>query len=91
MERFKEVLGVLGTLVWRGFGVFLFIIGGAAGSGALFTGDPFIGILIAWSTLMIGIVGAIGYAIATTGKASKKTVHDATNDAVQKYQEEKGK
>jgi hypothetical protein len=91
VERFKEVLGVLGTLVWRGFGVFLFIIGGAAGSGALFTGDPFIGILIAWSTLMIGIVGAIGYAIATTGKASKKTVHDATNDAVQKYQEEKGK
>lgn len=91
MERFKEVLGVLGTLVWRGFGVFLFIIGGAAGSGALFTGDPFIGILIAWSTLMIGIVGAVGYAIATTGKASKKTVHDATNDAVQKYQEEKGK
>jgi hypothetical protein len=91
VERFKEVLGVLGTLVWRGFGVFLFIIGGAAGSGALFTGDPFIGILIAWSTLMIGIVGAVGYAIATTGKASKKTVHDATNDAVQKYQEEKGK
>jgi hypothetical protein len=90
-ERFSEILGVLGTLAWRGFGVFLFIVGGAAGSGALFTGDPFIGILIAWSTLMIGIVGAVGYAIATTGKASKKTVHDAANDAVKKYQEEKSK
>lgn len=86
-ERFFEVLGVLGTLTWRGFGVFLFIIGGAAGSGAVITGDPFTGILIAWTTLMVGIVGAIGYAIATTGRASKETVHQATNDAIRKYQE----
>lgn len=88
-ERFSAILEVLGTLVWRGFGIFLFIIGGAAGSGALFTGDPFMGILIAWSTLMIGIVGAIGYAIATTGAASKATVESAANDAVRKFEEDK--
>lgn len=86
--RFSEIIGVVGTLAWRGFGVLLFIIGGAAGTGALVTGDPFTGILIAWGTLMLGIVGAIGYAIATTGKASKETVHDAANDAVKKYQEQ---
>jgi hypothetical protein len=86
--RFSEVIGVVGSLVWRGFGVLLFIIGGAAGTGALVTGDPFTGIIIAWGTLMLGIVGAIGYAIATTGRASKETVHDAANDAVKKYQEQ---
>lgn len=90
-ERFKAVLDVLGTLAWRGFGIFLFIIGGAAGSGALFTGDPFIGILIAWSTLMVGIVGAVGYAIAVTGSVSSEDVAKAAQDAVQKYQEEKDK
>jgi hypothetical protein len=90
-ERFKAVLDVLATLAWRGFGIFLFIIGGAAGSGALFTGDPFIGILIAWSTLMVGIVGAVGYAIAVTGSVSSEDVAKAAQDAVQKYQEEKDK
>lgn len=87
-ERIEQVLGVLGTLVWRGFGVFLFIIGGAAGSGAVITGDPFTGILIAWTTLMVGIVGAIGYAIAVTGSVSSEDVAKATQDAVQKFQEE---
>lgn len=87
-ERLQEVLGVLGTLVWRGFGVFLFIIGGAAGSGAVITGDPLTGILIAWTTLMVGIVGAIGYAIAVTGRVSKEDVALATQDAVQKFQEQ---
>ena len=56
-ERLNQIFAVFGTLVWRGFGVFLFIIGGAAGSGAVITGDPFTGILIAWTTLMVGIVG----------------------------------
>lgn len=88
-ERFKAVLAVLGTLAWRGFGILLFIIGGAAGSGALFTGNPFIGILIAWSTLMVGIVGAVGYAIAVTGSVSAEDVSKAAQDAVQKYEEEK--
>lgn len=90
MERIKKIFSVVGTLAWRGFGVFLFIIGGAAGSGALITGDPFTGILIAWSTLMLGIVGAIGYAIATTGEASEDTVHNATNDAIRKFEEKNG-
>ena len=87
-ERIEQVLAVLGTLVWRGFGVFLFIIGGAAGSGAVITGDPFTGILIAWTTLMVGIVGAIGYAIAVTGAVSSEDVAKATQDAVQKFQDE---
>jgi hypothetical protein len=43
--------------------------------------------VIAWGTLMIGVIGAIGYAIATTGKASSLTVEDAVKDAVQKAQE----
>jgi hypothetical protein len=90
-ERITEVFAVLGTLVWRGFGVFLFIIGGAAGSGAVITGDPFTGILIAWTTLMVGIVGAVGYAIAVTGSVSSDDVAKATQDAVQKFQEEKDK
>jgi hypothetical protein len=90
-DRIKEVFSVVGTLVWRGFGVFLFIIGGAAGSGAVITGDPFTGILIAWTTLMVGIVGAIGYAIAVTGSVSSEDVANATKDAVQKFQEEQDK
>ena len=90
-ERISAVFSVLGTLVWRGFGVFLFIIGGAAGSGAVITGDPFTGILIAWTTLMVGIVGAIGYAIAVTGSVSSEDVAKATQDAVQKFQDEQDK
>jgi len=90
-ERVKAVAGVLATLAWRGFGILLFVVGGAAGSGAIFTGDPFVGILIAWSTMMIGVVGAIGYAIAVTGSASSEDVAKATQDAIQKYQEEKDK
>lgn len=89
-ERIKEVTAIVGTLVWRGFGVLLFIIGGAAGSGAVITGDPFTGILIAWTTLMLGIVGAVGYAIAVTGKVSSEDVAKATQDAVQKHMEQSG-
>lgn len=87
-ERIKLIGLIVGDLVWRGFGILLFIIGGAAGSGALITGDPFTGILIAWSTLMLGIIGAIGYAIAVTGKVSRNDVARATKDAVQKFQED---
>ena len=86
-ERFEEVLLVLGALVWRGFGLFLFILGGSAGVGAVVSGSWITGVVIAWGTLMIGVVGAIGYAIATTGKASSLTVEDAVKDAVQKAQE----
>lgn len=84
--RLIEIGAVLGSLAWRGFGLFLFVIGGSAGMGAIATGDPFTGVLIAWGTLMIGVVGAIGYAIATTGSASVDTVDQAANDAVRKFE-----
>lgn len=90
-ERLQEILIVVGYVVWRGFGIFLFVLGGSAAAGALFTGDLLTGVLIAWSTLMLGIVGAIGYAIATTGKATKETVHEAANDAIKKFEEQKEK
>jgi len=38
---------------------------------------------------MLGVVGAIGYAIATTGTADEDTVAKATQDAVQKASEPK--
>lgn len=88
-NRSKAVLGVLATLLWRGFGLFLFILGGAAGTGAIVAGDWWTGIQIAWGTLMLGVIGAIGYAIATTGSATSETVAKATQDAVQKAQEKK--
>ena len=90
-DRLIITLEVIGSVIWRGFGVFLFILGGAAGSGAVITGDPMQGVLIAWVTLMLGVVGAIGYAIAVTGKVSKSDVAKATKDAVQKHVEENGK
>ena len=90
-EKFDLFLGVVGEVLWRGFGIFLFILGGAGASGAVITGDPWAGVAIAWVTLMLGVVGAVGYAIATTGRASKKTVADAANDAVKKFEEEKKK
>ena len=86
-RRAKAVIAVVGTLVWRGFGLFLFILGASAGVGAVVTGDWINGVVIAWSTLMLGVIGAIGYAIATTGEASPDTVAKATQDAVQKAQE----
>lgn len=87
--RLRAVWGVLGAILWRGFGLFLFILGGAAGTGAIVTGDWFTGVLIAWLTLMLGVLGAIGYAIATTGEATTDTVAKATQDAVQKATEKK--
>jgi hypothetical protein len=86
-RRIKQVWAVVSELLWRGFGLFLFILGASAGVGAVVTGSWINGVLIAWFTLMLGIVGAIGYAIATTGTASKETVAKAAQDAVQKAQE----
>jgi hypothetical protein len=88
-KRIKEVIAIISTLAWRGFGVFLFILGGAAGSGAVITGSAFTGVLIAWVTLMLGVVGAVGYAIAVTGTVTKEDVAKATQDAVQKAEESK--
>ena len=87
--RLNAVGGVLGAIAWRGFGLFLFILGGAAGTGAVVVGDWVTGVVIAWATLMLGVVGAIGYAIATTGTATEETVAKATQDAVQKANEPK--
>jgi hypothetical protein len=86
-ERIDAVLAVLGSLLWRGFGLFLFILGGSAGVGAVVSGSWLTGVVIAWGTLMIGVIGAIGYAIATTGRADSLTVESAVQDAVQKAQE----
>jgi hypothetical protein len=90
-ERLNDVLAVLATLLWRGFGLFLFILGGSAGVGAVVSGSWITGVVIAWGTLMIGVVGAIGYAIATTGHADSDTVQDAVQDAVQKAKEQQNK
>jgi hypothetical protein len=90
-SRLNEVLVVLGALVWRGFGLFLFILGGSAGVGAVVSGSWIMGVIIAWGTLMIGVIGAIGYAIATTGQASQATVQAAVKDAVQKVEFEQKK
>lgn len=90
-SRAKAVADVVATLIWRGFGLFLFILGGAAGTGAIVTGSWIDGVIIAWMTLMIGVIGALGYAIATTGQASSETVANATKDAVQKAQEQQKK
>jgi hypothetical protein len=80
----KEVLEVIAHLAWRGFGLFLFILGGSAGVGAALTGSWVNGVIIAWGTLMIGVLGVIGYAIATTGRASKSDVEKGMRDAVEK-------
>ena len=90
-ERSIEILAVLGSLVWRGFGLFLFILGGSAGVGAVVSGSWITGVVIAWGTLMIGVIGAIGYAIATTGQADTGVVENAVKDAVQKAQADKQK
>jgi hypothetical protein len=88
-SRLRAVYGVLGAIAWRGFGLFLFILGASAGTGAVVVGNWMTGVLIAWATLMLGVVGAIGYAIATTGAATEETVAKATQDAVQKANEPK--
>jgi hypothetical protein len=90
-DRVDAVLAVVGSLVWRGFGLFLFILGGSAGVGAVVSGSWITGVVIAWGTLMIGVVGAVGYAIATTGRAYSVTVETAVQDAVQKAQEQQAK
>lgn len=87
-DRWVAVLDVVGALLWRGFGLFLFILGGSAGVGAVVSGSWITGVVIAWGTLMIGVVGAVGYAIATTGKADSVTVETAVQDAVQKAKEQ---
>jgi len=87
MKRVKQVWQVVAELLWRGFGLFLFILGASAGVGAVVTGSWLNGVVIAWATLMLGVIGAIGYAISTTGVVTRSTVAKASQDAVQKAQE----
>jgi len=88
VSRIKAVLEVVSELLWRGFGIFLFILGGSAGVGAALTGSWINGILVAWGTLMLSVVAALGYAIATTGQATRADVAKGANDAIQKAKEQ---
>jgi len=89
--RTNEIVAVLAALVWRGFGIFLFILGGSAGVGAALTGSWLTGVLVSFGTLMIGVIGSIGYAIATTGKVTPADVSKSANDAIKKAQEQSEK
>jgi hypothetical protein len=89
--RTNEIVAVLASLVWRGFGIFLFILGGSAGVGAALTGSWLTGVLVSFGTLMIGVVGSLGYAIATTGKVTPADVSKSANDAIKKAQEQSDK
>lgn len=91
VSKLKAVYEVVAELTWRGFGIFLFILGGSAGVGAALTGSWVNGILVAWGTLMLGVLGAVGYAIATTGKATKDTVAKGAVDAIQKAEKQADK
>lgn len=89
MKRLKEVGEIVLELLWRSFGLLLFILGASAGVGAVVTGDWVNGVIIAWATVMLGVIGAIGYAIATVGKVTKATIARASQDAVQKVESKK--
>lgn len=90
-DRSGEIIQVLAALLWRGFGIFLFILGGSMGVGAAVTGSWLTGVLVSFGTLMIGVVGSIGYAIATTGKVTPADVSRSANDAIKKAQEDSDK
>jgi hypothetical protein len=84
----KNVVEVLASLAWRGFGIFLYILGGSMGVGAVLTGNWLTGVMVAWGTLMLGVIGLVGYAIATTGTVTKADVAKASNDAIQKAEKQ---
>lgn len=88
VARLKAVYEVVSELIWRGFGIFLFILGGSAGVGAALTGSWINGVLVAWGTLMLGVLAALGYAIATTGKATRADVAKGAVDAIQKAEKQ---
>lgn len=86
-NKLVAVYEVVSELTWRGFGLFLFVLGSSAGVGAALTGSWVNGVIVAWGTLMLGIVAALGYAIAVTGRATRADVAKGAQDAVQKAQE----
>lgn len=84
VEKLWQIYAVVSELTWRGFGLFLFVLGSSAGVGAALTGSWVNGVIVAWGTLMLGIIGALGYAIAVTGRATKEDVAKGAQDAIQK-------
>lgn len=90
-SRLKEVLDVVAALSWRGFGIFLYILGGSMGVGAALTGNWLTGVLVAWGTLMLGVISVLGYAIATTGRATKEDVASGARDAIEKAKKDSEK
>jgi len=90
-DRSAQIIAVFAALLWRGFGIFLFILGGSMGVGAALTGSWLTGVLVTFGTLMVGVVGSLGYAIATTGKVTPADVSKSANDAIKKAQEDSAK
>ena len=87
-QRLIDILGIVAEILWRGFGALLFILGASAGVGAVVTGSWLNGVIIAWGTLMLGVLGAVGYAIMITGRVTKSDVNKAYRDAAEKVKEE---
>jgi hypothetical protein len=87
VQKAKAVYEVVAEIVWRGFGIGLFILGGSAGVGSALTGSWVNGVLVAWGTLMVSVVGVVGYAIAVNGKATREDVAKGAVDAIKKAQE----
>jgi hypothetical protein len=85
-KRLLAIWAVFSDLLWRGIGLFLYIAGSAGLSGAIVFGSWIGGIISAWLTLMLGVVGGLGYAIAITGKATQDDVQKGIKDAIQKAQ-----
>lgn len=85
----NRIGGVLGAIAWRAFGLFLFILGASAGTGAVFVGDWLLGVIVAFATLMLGLISALGYAIAVRGEVTQEDVAKAAQDAVQRANEKK--
>lgn len=88
ISKLKAIYEVVSELTWRGFGLFLFVLGSSAGVGAALTGSWVNGVIVAWGTLMLGVIAALGYAIAVTGRATKDDVAKGAQDAIQKAQKD---
>jgi len=63
INKFKQIYAVVSELTWRGFGLFLFVLGSSAGVGAALTGSWVNGVVVAWGTLMLGLIGALGWGV----------------------------
>lgn len=89
--RVRAVWEVVADILWRGFGALLFVLGASAGVGSVVTGSWINGVIIAWGTLMLGVIGAVGYAIMITGRADREVVAKAYRDAAEKATDKSAK